>query len=222
MKVKCLIIDDEPSSQNILNTFINDIDFLELKGIFNNAIDAIDVLRTQQIDLLFLDINMPKISGLEFYKSLQNPPKVIFTTAYAQYAIDGFEVNAIDYLLKPFSFNRFLKAVNKLNQENITNKDYLIVKANKAIHKAYFTDIQYIEACGDYVKIHLAKNIITTNSTFTKILERLPQNIFIRTHKSFAINTNKVKQVNGNIVLIDDIKVPIGQKYKSDFIAAIT
>ncbi|RIA09472.1 LytTR family two component transcriptional regulator [Flavobacteriaceae bacterium MAR_2010_72] len=224
MKFKCLIIDDEPSSQLVLKTFIADVDFLELDGVCNNAIDAIHVLKQNHaIDLLFLDINMPKISGLTFYKSLQNPPEVIFTTAYPQYAVDGFEVNAIDYLLKPFSFDRFFAAVNKVVEKKFTNgnhseKDhFLLIKSNKTLYKINTENILFIEACGDYVKVHLEDKFIMTNATFTSVFESLPKPLFIRTHKSFAINFKKMNSVSGNQITIKDNKIPIGQKFKPEF-----
>lgn len=225
MTIKCLIIDDEPSSQTVLKKFVTDVDFLELIGVCNNAIDALQVLKqNQEIDLLFLDVNMPKISGLTFYKSLQNPPNVIFTTAYSKYAVDGFEVNAIDYLLKPFSFERFFKSVNKvlekkLPNENITENDHFImIKSNKILHKISINDILYIEAFGDYVKVHMKDKFIMTNATFTSVFESLPQPFFMRTHKSFAINFKKMDSIDGNQINIKNHKIPIGQKYKTEFL----
>lgn len=225
MKISCLIIDDEPSSQTVLKKFVADVDFLELVGVCNNAIDALNTLRqNQHIDLLFLDINMPKISGLTFYKSLQNPPEVIFTTAYPQYAVEGFEVNATDYLLKPFSFERFFAAVNKVagkrhkNQGSFDEDHFILVKTNKILHKIYSKSILFIEAYGDYVKVHMDEQCLLTNATFTSILESLPIQIFIRTHKSFAINFKKMNSISGNQVIIKNHKIPIGQKYRTEFL----
>jgi len=225
MKIKCLIIDDEPSSQNVLKKFISDVDFLELSGTCNNAIEALQMLKEDNvIDLLFLDINMPKISGLTFYKSLQNPPEVIFTTAYPQYAVRGFEVNAIDYLLKPFSFDRFFTAINKVvekicTQTVKTNQDhYLLIKSNKTIYKIDSKTVLFIEAYGDYVKVYLEDKFILTNCTFTAVLDSLPKNDFIRTHKSFAVNFKQLKAVSGNQISVSSYKIPIGQKYKAEFL----
>ncbi|MFH6769467.1 LytTR family DNA-binding domain-containing protein [Gaetbulibacter aquiaggeris] len=228
MTLRCLIIDDEPSSQLVLKTFIADVGFLELCGIANNAVEAMNLLQDHtDIDLLFLDINMPKISGLTFYKSLQNPPHVIFTTAYSQYAIEGFEVNAIDYLLKPFSFDRFFKAVNKVI-ENQSGKElknhedsFILIKSSKTLHKVNPNDILFIEALGDYVKVHLETSYILTNNTFSSVLESLPELMFIRTHKSFAINFAKMNSVEGNLITINHHKIPIGQKYKAAFLSMI-
>jgi len=224
MKINCIIIDDEPSSQNIIKKFINDIDFLNLVGVCNNAVEGLQKLTsTSTIDLIFLDINMPKITGLTFYKSLKNPPDVIFTTAYSQYAVDGFEVSAIDYLLKPFSFERFYIATSKvLEKTNTKNKNeiskYLLIKSNKTLHKVYTATILYIEAYGDYVKVHLKDHFIVTNSTFTSILKLLPEDTFIRTHKSFAVNSELINSISGNKITMNTYSVPIGQKYKSLFL----
>lgn len=225
MTIKSIIIDDEPSSQTVLKQFISKVDFLELSGTCNNAIEAIELLnRLDGIDLLFLDINMPRISGLTFYKSLQNPPHVIFTTAYSQYAIEGFDVNATDYLLKPFSFERFLTAVNKvtekkwLKENKNVDPSHLLIKSNKVLHKILFDTIQFIEARGDYVKIYYLEKSLLTNNTFSNILELLPSNMFIRTHKSFAVNLQKINSVSSNKVVIEEHSIPVGQKYKSEFI----
>ena len=224
MKLNCLIVDDEPSSQSILKIFCEDVDFLNVIKICNNALEAMSILNSQNdIDLLFLDINMPKLSGLNFYKSLQNPPDVIFTTAYSEFALDGFEVNAIDYLLKPFSFERFLAAANKaLNKKKSENNsdDTIIIKANKVLHQVHPDDILFVEAFGDYVKVHQENTVITTNSTFTNILKILPKQ-FVRCHKSFAINLKKMNSLAGNVITIGDKTVPIGQTYKSNFLKSL-
>ena len=226
MKINCLIIDDEPSSQMVLKHFIADVGFLKLVGVCNNAVDAIEQLKNNSnIDLLFLDINMPKISGLTFYKSLQNPPEVIFTTAYPQYAVEGFEVNAIDYLLKPFSFDRFFTAVNKAIEKKYSKENkpddqpFIFIKSSKTLHKIPIDAILFVEAYGDYVKVHLEDQCILTNATFTSILESLPSDVFVRTHKSFAINFKKMNSLVGNQITIGSHKVPIGQKYKAEFLA---
>ncbi|MEM6684186.1 MAG: response regulator transcription factor [Bacteroidota bacterium] len=222
MKLQCIIIDDEPSSQKVLEVFIEKVPSLQLIAKCNNATEALATLRNQPtIDVLFLDINMPNISGLSFYKSLKNAPAVIFTTAYAEYAVAGFEVNAIDYLLKPFSFDRFLTAVNKafdtLKIDNTPTEEVIYVKENKTLHKVVLKDILYIEALGDYVKIHTENTTIITNSTFSNMLQQLPQLYFVRVHKSFAIHLQKLNSVSGNQILLNNVKIPIGQTYKADF-----
>ncbi|PKP12531.1 MAG: DNA-binding response regulator [Bacteroidetes bacterium HGW-Bacteroidetes-3] len=228
MKINCLIIDDEPTSQIVLKNYIADVDFLHLSGVFNNAIEALHELKNNHsIDLLFLDVNMPKISGLTFYKSLQNPPDVIFTTAYSQYAVDGFEVNAIDFLLKPFSFDRFFIAVNKVLEKkfpieiNNNESHFLLIKSNKTIHKICSNDILFIEAYGDYVKIYVEDKYILTNNTFANILELLPKNKFMRSHKSFAINLEKINTIQGNRIAINKHLIPIGQKFKVEFLKSL-
>ncbi len=222
MNLNCIIIDDEPSSQKVLNVFIKKVPSLQLVATCNNATEALETLRNNtSIDLLFLDINMPNISGMSFYKSLKNPPAVIFTTAYSEYAIDGFEVNAVDYLLKPFSFDRFLTAVNKafdaIQTPENTTEETIYVKENKTLHKVILQNILYIEALGDYVKIHLEDKSIVTNSTFINMLQQLPSNQFVRTHKSFAINLQKLNSVSGNQIIINNVKIPIGQTHKAAF-----
>jgi len=185
-------------------------------------VEAMAFLKTNPtIDVLFLDINMPKISGLSFYKSLAQPPQVIFTTAYPQYAVEGFDLNAIDYLLKPFSFERFLTAVNRIIDQadkKDNGPEYLLIKSNKVIHKVQPETIQYVEAYGDYVKVILKDQQIVTNSTFGAMLVQLEPYQFIRIHKSFAINIGLLNSVQGNKALIGDKVIPIGQKYKVDFL----
>ncbi len=222
--ITCLIVDDELSSQRVLQHFVKETAILDLKATCNNAAEAFKFLQLHgDIDLLFLDINMPQQSGLDFYKTLKNPPQVIFTTAYAQYAVDGFEVNAVDYLLKPIAYERFLTATHKvLNNQNTTKNtdDFIVLKENKALHKVFYNNIQYIEAFGDYVKVHTQEKTITTHSTFSKLIERLP-NHFLRTHKSFSINLNKMNHLSGNQIKVDTHTVPIGQTYKQTVLKAL-
>ena len=227
MTLRCLIIDDEPSSQSVIKHFINDVPFLELVAVCNNAIDGLQALKTlNRIDLFFLDINMPKISGLTFYKSLQSPPSVIFTTAYPQYAVEGFEVNAVDYLLKPFSFDRFFTAVNKVldlktNKQAPSSEPFIMVKSNKVLHKILLNTLEYIEAFGDYVKLHRNDDFILTNSTFSNILSLLPESQFTRIHKSYAVNLDLINSVAGNRVTINSKTIPIGQTHKQAFLVKL-
>ena len=223
-KISCLIVDDELASQKVLKHFISEVPTLDLQAVCNNASETFKHLQlNDKVDLLFLDINMPKQSGIDFYKSLINPPKVIFTTAYPQYAVEGFEVNAIDYLLKPISFERFLTAINKtislLNTEN-DEQDFIILKENKALHKIFFNDIQFLEAFGDYVKVHTNTKTIVTHSTFSKLIDCLPD-FFLRTHKSFSINLNKLSHLSGNQITIEKHSIPIGQTYKQTVLNAL-
>ncbi len=222
--INCLIIDDEPASQSVVKTFIDKIDFLQVVKTCGNALEAVSFLqKNTQIDLLFLDINMPAISGLSFYKSLTKKPLVIFTTAYPQYALDGFEVNAVDYLLKPFSFDRFLaavhKVVDKLASKNDPQKEEsILIKADKKLHKINLKSIYYIEAYGDYVKVYLENTVLITYSTFASFLTLLSDVIFLQIHKSYAINLRKISFVEGNQVVLHKYKLPIGLTFKKVFL----
>ncbi|SDS21077.1 DNA-binding response regulator, LytR/AlgR family [Formosa sp. Hel1_31_208] len=222
--ISCIIIDDELSSQKVLQHFVGDTEVLDLKAICSNAADAFKYLKLHgQVDLLFLDINMPKQSGLDFYMSLKHPPLVIFTTAYPQYAVDGFEVNAIDYLLKPFAYDRFLTAIHKVMQvldKKTSLDDFIVLKENKILHKVYYKDIQFLEAFGDYVKVILKDKTILTHSTFSKLIESLPNN-FLRIHKSYSINLKRLNHLSGNQISIDEHTLPIGQTYKQSVLKAL-
>ncbi len=218
MKIQCVIIDDEPSSQNILKHLIGDVDFLEIAGVCNDAVDAMTFLKETKVDLLFLDINMPNLSGIAFYKMLKNPPLVIFTTAYSEYAIEGFDVNAIDYLLKPFSFERFLKAVQKVKNKLVLEKEFIIIKSDKKLYQLKVNDILFVEALGDYIKIYTKDKVLVSYKTLRNILSLLPENKYIQIHKSYIINQSKLDFVEGNQVTIGSKKIPIGQKFKINFL----
>ena len=223
--ISCLVVDDELSSQKVLEHFIGQTEILDLKHVCKNTAEAFRYMQTNSsVDVLFLDINMPKQTGLDFYKSLQNPPTVIFTTAYPQYAVEGFEVNATDYLLKPFSYDRFLTAVNRIlntrKDANTQTTDHIILKENKTLHKVLFKNIDYVEAFGDYVKVHTMNGVITTHSTFSNFISKLPS-YFLRVHKSFSINLQKMEQLSGNQIQVGTYKIPIGQTYKSTVLKAI-
>ena len=222
MKISCIIIDDEPSSQNVLKSFINKVEYLDLKHACNDALEALEYLKNNPIDLLFLDINMPQLSGISFYKSLQNPPKVIFTTAYSEYALEGFNLNATDYLLKPFSFERFLKAVSKIKDIKDDKVDSIIIKSDKKLHQIKLEDIYYIESLGDYIKVHLKDKFLVVYKTLKNMNNDLPKSIFTQIHKSFIINKNKVDYIEGNLVIINSNKIPLGQKFKKDFLDHFT
>lgn len=223
---KCLVIEDEPLAQNILKKYIADYPSLELVAVCSDALEAQTIFHDQIIHLLFLDINLPKLSGINFLKALSNPPFVIFTTAYPEFAVEGFELNAIDYLVKPFSFERFLKAVNKaLVQLNFTssakpgeskNNTSIFLKADKKIHKIDLDSILYIEAVGDYMKVVTGSGQLLVNETMKQMLEELPDNDFIRVHKSFVIAINKIKYIEGNHICIAEKSIPIGASYRNE------
>jgi DNA-binding LytR/AlgR family response regulator len=226
---KCIIIEDEPLAQNVLKKYIRDHPSLELIAVCSDAMEAQTILNKQNINLVFLDINLPKLSGINFIKTLIHPPLVIFTTAYPEFAVEGFELNAIDYLLKPFSFERFLKAVNKaiekINSANQisdgNNTSFIFLKADKRIHKVDLETIHYIEAIGDYMKVVTDTGQLVINETMKKLLEELPANVFIRVHKSFIISRNKIKFIEGNYVQVEDKSIPIGATYRNDVLTSI-
>lgn len=222
MKISCIIIDDEPSSQNVLISFINKIDYLELKQVCNDALEALEYLKNIAIDLIFLDINMPQLSGISFYKSLQKPPNVIFTTAYSEYAIEGFDLDALDYLLKPFSFDRFVKAVSKTKDLKANFKESIVIKSNKKLHQVKIEDILYLESIGDYIKVHINNSYLITYKTLKGMFEKLPKSNFKQVHKSFVINKKKLDYIEGNTVIINSNKIPLGQKFKKDFLDNFT
>lgn len=231
MNLQCIIADDEPIARNILENYINEIPDLTIVAVCKNAFEVLDVLQKQAVDILFLDINMPKLSGLSLLKSLQQKPAVIITTAYPDYAIEGFELSVTDYLLKPFSLERFLQAVLKVKQlskrqiETVSpsknnEPETVFVKSDKKIIKLIFEDIHYIEAYGNYIKIH-SDAMILTPQTLSDFLEKCP-NSFVRIHKSFCVNFNQMKLIDGNqLVLNNGVKLPIGKSFKKEIISKI-
>jgi two-component system, LytTR family, response regulator len=221
--IKCIAIDDEPLALELLEDFISKVPFFQLAGTFQNPTNAISLLHEQNVQLLFLDIQMPEITGLEFLKSLESKPKVIFTTAYSDYALEGFNHDAVDYLLKPFTFDRFLKACNKAyrliaaQQINDPEKDYMFIKSGYDTVKIKFQDIQYVEGFKDYVKIHLKEgHPVLCLISMKALLEKLPAN-FIRVHRSFIIAFDKIKIIQRRQVKIGDTEVPIGDMYREAF-----
>jgi DNA-binding LytR/AlgR family response regulator len=221
--IQCAIIEDEPLAQNILKKYIGDHPALELVAVCNNAEDAQKVLPGQNIKLLFLDINLPKLSGINFIKTLPNRPLIIFTTAYPEYAVEGFELDAIDYLLKPFSFERFLKAANKAVQQ-LTEKEmsgqatpsFIFLKADRKVHKINLDDILHIEAAGDYIKVVTGDGQYIVNDTLKNLQEELPPLQFIRVHKSYIISRKKIKFFEGNYVKVGNADIPIGNSYREE------
>ncbi len=234
MKIlRCLIADDEPIARQIVESYIKDIPYLELVSSCKNAFEVMEVLQQETIDLLFLDINMPKFTGISLLKSLTKRPNVIITTAYPEYAIEGFELSVTDYLLKPFSLERFLQAVLKVQQKQNIDKEVikvtptvekeqksLFVKSDKKIIKLNFEEVTYIEAYGNYIKIY-TDTMILTSQTLSEFLGKLPNN-FLRIHKSYAINFNHLKLIDGNqIFLQNEVKLPIGKSFKKQVIEKI-
>ena len=225
MKISCIIVDDEPLSRDVLLTYIADTPQLEIKAVMDNAIHAMNYLNQNQIDLVFLDINMPKLSGVNLVKSLVNPPLIVFTTAYPQFAVDGFELDAIDYLLKPFSFERFLKAVNKvsdkLSKTEKPEQNYLVIKADKKLHRIKQDEILYIESAGDYVKIFFDDKMILAHETLKNLDQNLPSERFFRVHRSFIVAIDKIVFIEGNQIKIADTMVPVSPDKKEELLAMI-
>ncbi|MGQ7870047.1 LytR/AlgR family response regulator transcription factor [Sunxiuqinia sp. sy24] len=223
--IKAIIVDDEPLAQNVIQQFAKDIPRLEIICTCNNALEASSKLKENQIDLMFLDVNMPRLSGLELLKNLNNPPLVILTTAYSDYAMEGYELNILDYLKKPFSFERFFKAVQKAEEQlslrhahnEQSDADYIFIKANKKNIRVEFKSICYIEGLGDYIKIHLKDKHLVTNLSMKKMEELLPTDEFFRTHKSFLIRLDQIQSIEGNLVEINGNKLPIGNNFRQDF-----
>ena len=228
-RYKCIVVEDEPLAQNVLRKYIGEHPTLELIAVCNDALEAQTILTQENIELVFLDINLPKLSGINFIKTLVRPPLIIFTTAYPEFAVEGFELNAVDYLLKPFSFERFLKAVNKATEKlNTTNQNsdgnksgFIFLKADKKIHKIDLDSIHFIEAIGDYMKVVTDSGQLIINETMKKLQEELPVRSFIRVHKSFIISRNKIKFIEGNYVQVEDKSIPIGATYRNEVLASI-
>ena len=246
--LRCLIVEDEPIAQDIIENFIGRLPFLELVAKVGNVFEAYEVLSRQTIDLIFCDIEMPQISGLEFLKSLSQRPQVIMTTAFHQYAHEGFELDVTDYLLKPIAFERFLRAVHKVKERfdarNILNQtpqhpttqppnptttspqvspeDHIFVKEDGNLIKVFLTDIQYVEAMKDYVKIYIQDRFIVTYLTMKKMEESLPEDGFLRIHKSYIANLRQIRGISGNMLgLISKTQIPIGMQYREGLLAKI-
>ena len=227
-KIKCLVVDDEPLAREIMKQNIAGVDALELAGSCTNAVEAISFLKDHQVDLIFLNIQMPQLVGTNFIRTLKSPPKVIFTTAYGKYALEGFELDAVDYLLKPVSFERFLKGINKVLQINVpgdafqkeNQKDqansFLYFRANRKMVKVYFNDILFIEALKDYIKIVMQSKTIVTKYVLATLAELLPADEFLRIHKSYIIAINKIESFNADSIQVAKHELPIGRLYKQD------
>jgi DNA-binding LytR/AlgR family response regulator len=227
MKLRCLLIDDEPPALKVLESHISNINGLEIVAQCKNAIEALDVLHQKAIDVIFLDIKMPKIIGTEFLKNLSHPPKVIFVTAYREYAVEGYELDAVDYLVKPVSFERFVKAITKLKrmmgQETISQSNdynpnpeaFVYLKVDKNMQKVFINEIVYIESWKDYVKLFLTsgKNLLVKQS-IGSMENLLSEHRFLRVHRSYMVSVNKISGYNGLSVQVAAMEIPIGRLYK--------
>jgi DNA-binding LytR/AlgR family response regulator len=231
MKLRCIIIDDEPVARRLLREYIEDISFLEIAGEADNPLKAQVILDREPIDLLFLDINMPKLNGIEFLQTGNSLPMVILTTAYAEHALDGFTLDVLDYLVKPFSFARFLKACNKAKEyhemraraggnANVEG-NYFFVKYNGRLEKVLYDDLLYVEAALNYVILHTSSNKMIVYLTIKGIIEELPRALFTKVHKSFIVNRHKINSIEGNIIRIGNAEIPISQNYHEDVVKTI-
>jgi DNA-binding LytR/AlgR family response regulator len=229
MSYTCLIVDDEQLARRLLKEFVSKIPMLELKGMCKSPLEAMDILSSQHIDIMFLDIQMPDITGVEFIKSLQHKPATIFTTAYSEYALEGYQLDVIDYLVKPFPLDRFIKAVNKAieyidlkrnatnnNQQKDTDSNHLLLHADHKIYKVALDDIRYIEGLKEYVSYFTNEKRIIVLQSLKSIEESLPPDKFIRVHRSYIVPIDKIKTLDGNQVQIGDKLIPIGRSYKED------
>lgn len=232
MTIKCIAIDDEPLALQQISSYIERTPFLEQVALCQSAFEALDVLANTQVDLLFVDINMPDLNGLDFVKSLTQKPYLIFTTAYSEYALDGFKVDATDYILKPIGYEDFLKAVNKVksrfqtdsevNDKLSTNNDSLFVKSEYKLIRINLADIKYIESANEYVQIHIEnEKPVTTLIRLKNMEEQLPKNRFMRVHRSFIVNLEKVKIIDRNRIVFDKVYIPVGDQYKDAFQAYV-
>ncbi len=240
-KINCLIVDDEQLARTLLENFVAKVPVLEVAGLCKNPLEALGILQQQPVELIYLDIQMPELTGTEFLKTLPQTPKVIFTTAYPDYALEGYTLNAIDYLLKPFSFERFIQATNKaiglvqleraasLNsnavpQANTVNKQsnpYITLKADHKMHKVWLKDILYIEGMKEYVAFHLPNQRIIVLESLKNLEASLPNGQFMRIHKSFIVNTLKIEMLEGNLVYLAGKQLPIGKSYREVVLKSI-
>jgi len=231
MKLKCIIIDDEPIARKVLKEFIEDIDFLELIGQVENPLKAMSLLNENIVDLIFLDINMPKINGIDFLKNSNTTASVIMTTAYAEHAVEAYGLDVLDYLVKPIGFDRFVKACNKalkfqeskqkVSVQTQKNDDYFFVKCGNQIEKIFYNDLLYVEAMLNYVMLYTTSKKRMVYITIKSLEEQLPQDIFIKVHKSFIVNILKVKSIEGNMINIGEAKITISQNLREAVIKEI-
>jgi two-component system, LytTR family, response regulator len=218
-KLRCIIIEDEPLAVKVLSDYISQVPFLELQGTFKDAILATEYLRTNTVDLIFLDIHLPKLKGMAFLKTLTHPPAVIVTTAYHQYAVEGFNLNVTDYLLKPFEFERFLVSVTKVKtaqaeKQSQEPKDYLFLNVQKKKVKVLFSEIVYIESQREYIKIVTTKKEYISKMSTHEIEELLPAHLFKRIHRSFIVSVSKIESYTAEMVEVNGAFIPVGRGYK--------
>ena len=231
-ELSCLIVDDEELARTLLENYISRLPHLKLIGQCSNPIESLQVLQNESVDLVFLDIQMPEMIGTDFLKSLSQKPMVIFTTAYSEYALEGYELNVVDYLLKPFPFERFLKAVNKAidlsklknkgeSEESALEKNYILVKSEHKVHRIPYDDIQYIQSMREYVAYHTQNGKILSLGSLKKLEVDLPQGQFLRIHKSYIISKAKDSILEGNVLHVGKEKLPIGATYREEVLSLL-
>lgn len=233
LNIKCLLVDDEPPAIELLQKYASTIDQLEVVGTSHSAINAFDMLKDTPVDLMFLDIQMPVLNGIDFIKSLKNPPAIILTTAYREYALDGYELDIIDYLLKPIAFDRFLKAVDKYRDRSMVSKptsnetvaetvaeqpDHIFFNVNRTHHKILLHEITYLESLKDYVRIYTSNDSLVVKGNLGLVLAQLPASQFVRVHRSFAVALSKVNSYSSSEVEVGSKKLPIGASYRESFL----
>lgn len=225
MNLQCLIVDDEPPAHKVIENYIQKIDSLVLAGNCYSAADAINKLHSETIDIMFLDIDMPDITGLDLLRSLDKSPDVILTTAYSQFALESYELGVVDYLLKPIRFERFLKSVNRIidkhQKKQSSNTDFIYVKVDGVQLKINFFDIHYIEAYGNYLKIHLSDKVIVTADVLAEFQKRLPEKMFVRIHRSYLINVNLVDKLAGNTIYLPKASLPVSHNHRDILFKAL-
>ena len=225
--IRCLIIDDEPPAREIIRRYVQEIPTLQLVGECANAIQALTVLQQQPVDLLFLDIRMPQLNGTDFIKTLKNPPKVIFTTAFSEYALEGYELDVVDYLLKPVPFDRFLKAVNKAFPSGAAPEEkmdlaekkkqaFVYFRIDRKMKKVILDDIMYIESMKDYIKLFTPGGTLITKQSISSVEEMLPVKEFARVHRSYIVSLNNIKSFTAEMIEIGNTNIPIGKLYRSE------
>lgn len=239
MKLKCIIVDDEDLARGIIELYLKDVDFIEVVASCSSAMEALNCLNTNKIDIIFLDINMPKIDGLTFIKTLKSMPKIIITTAYREFAVEGFELDVVDYLCKPFSFERFLMAINKTvtrinseqnqqietensKKESIQNQEAIFIKSDKKSFRINLDEILFIEADGDYVKIITSEKSFITYMNLKDIEKLLPKKLFPRVHRSFIVSITKIDSVEGNQIKMGKSIIPVGRNFKENFMTLLS
>ncbi|KJD36115.1 transcriptional regulator [Tamlana sedimentorum] len=211
--IKCVVIDDEELARTLIKSYIDKVDFLELVDDFENPIDAIQTLKKGQVHLVFLDIQMPQLKGTDFAKMIDANLKVIFTTAYSEYALEGYDLNVLDYLLKPITFERFLQAINKYNKETILIENTITVKSGYDLHKLHFDDILYIESDSEYVNFYTESKKIMSHQTLKTLQKKLPTSIFMRVHRSYIVNKQKVSALKGRNLQVCSHNIPVSDSY---------